>query len=363
MGRLWAIIIKEFLATVRDPRARITLILPPILQLVIFGLATTLEVKNYDVGILDRSGGAASVDFLQRLAGAPDVGRVIRLRSPADLRDAIDRQRVIAAIVIDQRFDRAVAADRPATLGVVLDGRRSNAAQIVAAYLGQIAASVGSDNRATRRPPSIVRNWFNPNLDYLWFTMPSLTAIIGAVAGLSITAQSVARERELGTFEQLMVSPLRVSEILIGKMVPPMLVGLFNATLFLVASTTIFGVPYTGSVLLFYGAVIIYLLALIGIGMLVSTLSMTQQQAFLGVFLVTVPAILLSGYASPVDNMPEWLQVISLANPVRHFLVIVEGLFLKDLPAIDVWASTWPMILIAVVTLGASSWLFRARKE
>jgi len=363
-GRLWAIVIKELLATVRDPRARITLVLPPILQLVIFGLATTLEVKNYDVGVLDNAGGAGSAEFIQRLGGAPNVGRVIRLRSHADLRDAIDRQRVIAAAVIEPEFDRDVAAHRPATIGVVLDGRRSNAAQLVASYLGRIAAGIGLPDAAT--PPAsgtIVRNWFNPNLDYLWFTMPSLIVIICAVAGLSVTAQAVARERELGTFEQLLVSPLRVHEILIGKMVPPMLIGLFNATLYLIVSTTIFGVPFTGSVLIFYVALILYLLALIGVGMLVSTLSSTQQQAFLGVFLVTVPAILLSGYASPVDNMPEWLQVLALANPCRHFLVIVEGLFLKNMPAADVWANSWPLLIIAIVTIAASSWLFRARKE
>jgi ABC-2 type transport system permease protein len=362
MGRLAAIILKELWSTLRDPRARITLILPPVLQLLIFGLATTLEVKNFNVGVLDQSGGRASYEFVQRLAGSPNVGRVIRLQSFDDLRRKVETQKVLAAVVIDERFDRAAAAGRPATLNVILDGRRSNAAQIVAGYIGVIAQGVGREAPAPP-PGSIVRNLYNPNLEYLWFTMPSLIVIICAVSGLSVTAQAVARERELGTYEQLLVSPLRTHEILIGKMIPPLLAGLFNGTLYIVVSTLVFGVPFTGSLGLFYLTLVIYLLSLIGVGMLVSTLSNTQQQAFLGVFLVTIPAITLSGYAAPVDNMPPWLQTLTLANPCRHYLVIVEALFLKAAPAGVIWASTWPMMLIAAVTLSAAAWLFRARKE
>ncbi len=367
MQRIRAMIIKELLATVRDPRARLTLILPPLLQLVVFALATTLEVKNFDVGVLDTSGGAASVAFEERLSGSRNVGRVVRLHSADELRAAIDLQTVLAAVVIDQRFDRDVAAARPARIGVVLDGRRSNAAQIVAGYLGAIAASVGAELRPDTAPQagpaSVLRNWFNPNLEYVWFTLPSLIVIICSVSALSVTAQSVARERELGTFEQLLVSPLRTHEILIGKMVPPMLSGLFNGTLYLVAAATVYGVPFTGSLLLFYTSLVVYLLSLIGVGMLVSTLSRTQQQAFLGAFLVTVPATLLSGYAGPVDNMPAWLQTISLADPCRHYLVIVLGLFLKAMPAREVWLNTYPMVIIAAVTLSAAFWLFKAKKE
>jgi ABC-2 type transport system permease protein len=187
--------------------------------------------------------------------------------------------------------------------------------------------------------------------------------VISMVSGLAVTAQSVARERELGTFDQLMVSPLRVHEILIGKMVPPLLAGLMNATLYLVLIPTAFGVPLTGSVALFYLAVICYLLALIGVGMLVSAVSQTQQQAFLGGFLVMVPAILLSGYASPIDNMPGWLQVVAQANPAKHFLIVSEGVFLKAMPAIEILANTWPLAVIAIATLTVSSLFFHSRME
>lgn len=364
MRRLRAMMVKELWAVLRDPRARIVLIMPPLLQLFIFAYASTLEVKHVTVGVMNRSAGVHSRELVARVAGSPNVRRVIPLRSPAELRDAIDRQRVLAALVLDEDFDRAIDAGRPATLGIVLDGRRSNAAQILSGYIGTIAAGVGAD-LAPRAAPgtSIVTNWFNPALDFLWFTLPSLVAIIVSVGGLSVASQSVSRERELGTFDQLMVSPLRIHEILIGKMTPPFLVGFVNGLIYWVAAQLVFGVPFLGSFALFVLALAIYLLALIGVGMLVSAASATQQQAFLGVFLVITPLILLSGFASPIDNMPDWMQLITYANPARYFLVIVQGLFLKAMPLAPVLSQLWPMALIACVTLSASAWLFRARME
>ena len=206
-------------------------------------------------------------------------------------------------------------------------------------------------------------HWFNPNLDYLWFIMPALLVQIGAISALSVTAQSVARERELGSFDQLMVSPLRTWEILVGKMTPPFLVGLFNATVYMIVIPLFYGLHMQGSILLFYAALPLFLLAVIGIGMAISAVTQTQQQAFLGMFLVTVPTILLSGFTSPVENMPGWLQVIAEADPLKHFLVITEGLFLKGMTGDDVLANAWPIAVIAVVTMGVAVWQFRARVE
>lgn len=365
MRRLHAMIVKEMWALLRDPKSRIVLVVPPLLQLFIFTFATTLDVRNVDIGVVNRSGGVHSTELVSRIAGSPRFRNIVPLASSDALAEAIDHQEVIAALVIDQDFDRAIAAGRPATLGVVLDGRRSNAAQIVSGYLGQIAGGVGADLQphAAARGATVVTNWFNPSLDYVWFTLPSLIAIIVSVSGLAVTSQSVARERELGTFDQLMVSPLRVHEILIGKMVPPFLVGTLNATIYLIVAPLVFGVPFLGSLLLFYLSLSIYQLALIGVGMLVSAASQTQQQAFLGSFLATTPLILLSGYASPIDNMPGWMQVITYANPARYFLNIVQGVFLKAMPAEAVLHQLWPLAIIACVTLAASAWLFRARME
>lgn len=367
MRRLFAMIVKEMWAVLRDPQARLVLFVPPLMQLFIFTYATTLDVKNVDIGILDRSSGAHSVELVQRLAGSPNFRRIERLQTPKQLKSAIDNQKVIAALVIDEDFDRQLARGESATIGLVLDGRRSNAAQIVAGYVTNIAGGIGAELAPAQVRGavggSVVTNWYNPSLDYIWFTLPSLVAIITSVAGLAITSQSVARERELGTFDQLMVSPLRIHEILIGKMVPPFIIGMINGSVYLVVAPLVFGVPFTGSLLLFWLSLGMYLLALIGLGMLVSAASQTQQQAFLGVFLVTTPLILLSGYASPIDNMPDWLQTITYLDPARYFLVIVQGLFLKAMPASAVFHQLWPLALIACVTLSASAWLFRARME
>jgi ABC-2 type transport system permease protein len=366
MERLRAITIKEIWALLRDPRSRLVLFVPPLLQLFLFTFAATLDVKNVDVGVLDMSAGVHSAEFVSRLEGSPNFRRIERFRTPDALRAAVERQEVIAGLVFEADFDRRVETGRPATIGAILDGRRSNAAQIVASYLQQVATQVGADlNASPREPPEtvVVTNWFNPNLDFIWFNLPGLLVIIVSVSGMAITAQSVARERELGTFDQLLVSPLRAHEILIGKMVPAMLIGLANGTLYLIVGSLVFGVPFTGSLTLFYLSLTVYLFALIGLGMFVSSISQTQQQAFLGSFLAFVPLTMLSGFASPIENMPGWLQVANHMNPAQYFMIIVHGLFLKAMPASAVLSQLWPIAIIACVTLSVSAWLFRARME
>ncbi|MAF30428.1 MAG: hypothetical protein CL820_16080 [Croceicoccus sp.] len=365
-GALKAMIVKEFWELLRDPKARITLVLPPLIQLLIFSFAVTLQVENVAIGVLDRSSGTASTELIQRIAGAETFDEVRRLGSAEELRRAIDRQEVLAALVIEQDFDSRIARDETATVGVVLDGRRSNAAQIVGGYLTRIAADTGLELRPASTPPpqnAIAINWFNPNLEYIWFNMPSLLVVIVSVSCLSVTAQTVAREREMGTFDQLMVSPLTVPQILIGKMVPPFFVGLFNGSVYLVVAPLVFGVPFTGSIPWFYVGLTIYLVSLVGLGMFVSALSTTQQQAFLGSFVATIPVILLSGFASPLENMPDWLRAITYINPARYFMEISIGQFLKAMPAADMLPLLWPLVVIGFVTIAVSGWLFRARME
>ena len=337
--------------------------MPPLVQLLIFTFATTLDVRNVDIGVLDRSDGTHSAELVQRIAGSPNFRKIVYLKSEAELSHAIDRQQVLAALAIDEGFDRQLDRGHPARLGVVLDGRRSNAAQIVDSYVAQIVAGMNVEAVPQMRGGVQVTNWFNPSLEFIWFTLPSLIVIITSIAGIAITSQAVSREREMGTFDQLLVSPLRVHEILIGKVVPPFLVGAFHGTLYLVIAQLVFGVPYTGSLLLFFPALATYLLALIGIGLFVSSASMTQQQSFLGSYVVAIPIMTLSGYASPIENMPHWLQLVTYLNPARYFLIIVQGLFLKAMPASAVLGQLWPLMIIAMVTLFAAGRLFRARME
>lgn len=366
--RLKALIIKELLAVLRDPKGRAILIGPPIIQLLVFSYAATLEVRNVDVVVLNRDGGEWGHELVQRIDGAPTFRKIYYAQSPAALHEAIDHQQVIAAIHVGPTFSRDIEAGSPADVQIILDGRRSNASQIVGGYLNQIVASLAAETPAGRRAASagvsvVARNWFNPNLIYQWFMVPNLVASIALLIGLVVTALSIARERELGTFDQLMVSPLRTHEILIGKLTAPMLIGIFHITIYILAAVFVFGVPLRGSLALLYGSAIFYLASVVGLGLFISALSMTQQQAILGAFLFLVPAMLLSGFATPIENMPDWLQHVTIVNPLRYFLVIVKGVFLKDIPLSEVAHNTLPLAIIAVFTLSAAAWLFRRRLE
>jgi len=366
--RLFALVIKELLVVLRDPRSRTLLIGPPLGQLVLFAFAATLEIKNADIIVLDRDQGSSGAELVRRIEGSPTFRSVAAAHDPAEVQDALDRQRVIAAVEIGPSFSRDLAAERPASVQVLLDGRRSNTAQIVDSYLGEIVGSfIADDNQRARRigtaPRVVARNWFNPNLTFQWFTVPGLIAIIALLIALIVTSLSVARERELGTFDQLMVAPLRTHEILLGKMLPPLMIGLVLVTVYIVATIVIFGVPLRGSLVLLYGGTMFFLAAVIGVGLFISSLATTQQQAILGAFLFMAPAVLLSGFATPIENMPKWLQHVTLVNPLRYYLVIVRGVFLKGMDFADVARSTAPLAVIAIATLSVAAWLFRRRME
>jgi len=366
--RLQSLIVKELLVVLRDPRSRIILMVPPLIQIVIFTFAATLEVKNVDLLVLNRDEGKSGLELVGRLEGSTTFRSVKPVHSPSELRRAIDEQGALAGVEIAPTFSRDLVAGRPASVQVVLDGRRSNAAQIVDGYIGRIVSDLTADeNEQHHRLPSVPRvvprNWFNPNLEYQWFTLPGLIAIIAQLIGLMVTALSVARERELGTFDQLMAAPLRTGEILAGKMLPPLIVGVVHITLYVIASVAIFHVPLRGSLVLLYGSALFFLAATVGIGLFISSLCATQQQAILGAFLFVAPATLLSGYATPIENMPGWLQTATLANPLRHFLIVTRGVFLRGMPLGEVATNTVPLFFIAVVTLSAAAWLFRKRME
>jgi len=366
--RIRALIVKEFLALWRDPKSRMILIVPPLVELLIFSFAATQEVKDVRIAILNQDWGTAARDLVAQFSGSPNFSAITFLDDESQIGRAINSQEALMVLHIQADFSRELAAGRQAQLQLLLDGRRSNAAQIVEGYASTIVARFNEGLRADRRgrPPSTVvvgRLWFNPNQTITWNTVPSLVAILTTVTGLLVTALSVARERELGTFEQLLVSPLGPLEIIIGKTVPAMLLGMAQASAMIAAGVLLFRVPLLGSLVLLYGSMVVYLFAIIGVGLFVSSLAKTQQQAILGAFVFMVPSMTLSGFASPVENMPDWLQYVTLANPVRYFIVIVKGIFLKDAPAAVVAQNVWPMAIIGFVTLSSAAWLFRHRME
>jgi ABC-2 type transport system permease protein len=368
LTRIRFLIAKEFFAVWRDPKSRTILIIPPLIQMLIFSFAATQEVKNVPIGILNKDNGHFGRDLAARVAGSPNFSRVIYLDSEEAAAAAIDSQRTLMVVHIDVEFSRQIAANRPASVQLLLDGRRANAAGLVASYASEIVARYHGELATARNDPAQVssvvpRVWFNPNLESTWSTVPALVAILSTLMGLMITGLSVARERELGTFDQLLVSPLSPTEILIGKSVPALLIGLVEATGMVLVGVTAIGVPFRGSVPLLYLSMVVYLLALIGVGLFISSLARTQQQAILYTFMFMVPAMLLSGFASPIGNMPDWLQTLTLANPIRHYMVIMKGLFLKDMPAAEVFRNLLPLVIIASVTLTTASWSFRRRME
>lgn len=364
LSRLWAMAVKELLVVLLDRQGRIMLLIAPVLQLTLFGFASTLEVKAIDLGYVNRDAGIVAERVLATLGGSPNVRRLVRYDDSAALLRAIERREVLAGMVLPQDLSRRVAAGGTGDIGLLLDGRRTNSAQIVAGYVTDMVQHTGHDLRPQSRllgPQVLASHWFNPNLEYLWFTMPGLIALIVTMMVFTVSLLSVSREREMGSFDELMVLPLTPAEVLIGKTLPGFLVGLFNAGLYALLIPTVYGVPLAGSVSLLLLASTAYALAVTGIGLSISCVSHSQQQSFLIGFLVMVPLILLSGYASPVDNMPAWLQVLAQANPVMHMLVICEGIFLKDMAASSVLAHTWPMLVAGAATLLLAARLFRLR--
>ncbi len=368
LRRLYYLTVKELITIWSDKKSRFVLIGPLLIQLIVFSYAVTLEVKNVSIGILDKDGGGAAHELVQRFRGSKTFTNIYYLRGVQQIRPLMDAQEVQMVIQIPENFSRLVEAGKTAQLQFILDGRKSNSAQIVQVYASQIVDQFSSDwaakvGEAALPAKLVIRNRYNPNLDYQWFTVPSLCAILPMLISLLLTSLTVARERELGTFDQLLVSPLQPIEILVGKTIPAVIFGLFEGTLIVVASVLLFRIPLTGSLVLLYVSMTVFLLAVSGIGLFISSLSMTQQQAILGSFVFMVPANLLSGFATPVENIPNWLQPVSLAMPLRYFLVITRGIFMKDFSASAVWHETWPMALIAVFTLAAAGWLFRRRLE
>jgi ABC-2 type transport system permease protein len=364
--RIGYLVVKELLAVWRDPKSRFLLLGPPIIELFIFANAATQEVKNVRIAVFNQDLGIHARDLMARFEGSPNFREVRHLQSERDIGPTIDSRAALMVVQIGEDFSRRIMARQPASIQLLLDGRRANSSQILASYAVQIVNEYNSELtefQSAPPPASTVatRIWFNPNLDAQWSTVPSLVVVLTALGGLMVTALSVARERELGTFEQLLVSPLSPGEIIVGKTVPAFIIGIAEGSVMVMAAIFVFHVPLCGSLILLYSGMSAFLLAVIGVGLFVSSLAKTQQQAILGAFSCMVPMTLLSGFASPIENMPEWLQYLTLANPYRYFVVIVKGVFLKAMPAKDVLGNLGPLVIIASTTLFFSTQHFRRR--
>ena len=342
--RLWTLIRKELQSLLREPQTRAILILPVLIQVILFPFAATLEVTNATIAIYDEDNGEHSVELTQRFARASAFTHVLLLKSPQEIRPTIDTQKALLLVRFPADFSRKLDTFQTAPLQLILDGRNSNSAQIAANYLQQIVKNYQQELLEGKPKPNnselVVRNWYNPNLDYKWFVVPSLIAMITTIG---------------------VVSPLTTWQIFIGKAVPALIVATFQATIVLAIGIWAYQIPFAGSLALFYFTMVIYGLSLVGFGLLISSLCSTQQQAFIGVFVFMMPAILLSGYVSPVENMPVWLQNLTWINPIRHFTDITKQIYLKDASLDIVWNSLWPLLVITATTGSAAYAMFRRK--
>ena len=365
--RLSALIVKELLAAFRDPRGRMALIVPPLIQLFLFAYAATLEVSNVPIGVVNQDWGAQSAQLISRLEHASAFSEVRHYASEKEARAAIDRQDVMVVVEIGQDFSRKLVSGETPSVLVLLDGRRSNGAQIVNSYVNNIVAQYAAEFGAGRGPPPdsaiVDRSWYNPNREYRNAMVPILIATLPMMTVMMIVGMSVAREQELGTFEQLLVSPLQPIEIVAGKSVPGLIVGLAQCGVISLIVIYGFGIPLLGSALVLSAALTVFLLSIIGVALFVSSLATNQQQAMMGTMVVVMPAMLLSGFSSPVQNMPDWLQPLALANPLTHILVVLRGLFLRDMPAALAAQHIWPMAAMAIVTIVIAAWMFRRKVQ
>jgi ABC-2 type transport system permease protein len=362
--RLFSLMIKEILTFFRDKKTRFVLIGPPILQLFVFSFAATLEVKNISIAVLNKDSGKHGNKIIERIEASPSFKKILFVNSVEELSPYIDQQKVIAGLYIPQDFSRNIESLNEANIQIILDGRRSNTSQIVNMYLTSVinsyALSIKPSSLINSNSVNIItRNWFNPNLSNMHSTVPSMVAILSMLIALMITSLSVARERELGTFDQILVSPLLPHEILLGKAIPAFLLAVIEGILISFIGIYIFNIDFVGSFLLLIFALSIFILSVVGIGLFISSLCSTQQQSVLGTFIFMVPTMTLSGFATPVENMPIWLQPITWINPLKYALIVIKGLFLKNMPFTEVLYHTWPLLILAFFTLIIASWSFR----
>lgn len=368
LRRIAALVIKELLAVWRDKKSRTVLIVPLFVQLFLFAWAATLDVKNVTIGILNRDNGERAFELVQRFHGSPIFTHIVYLKGVEEIAPFIDNQKGIMVLHFDEQFSRNIDAGKRADLQLILDGRKSNTTQILLGYSSTIVNQYNKDFAQAvpvkmEKTELFPRVWFNPNLLYYWYNVPCLCGILSMLTSLMVTALSIARERELGTFDQLLVSPMMPVEILVGKAIPAIFIGMAEGTFIIIAAVFVFDIPFTGSLFYLYLSMFVFVSAITGIGLFISSLCVTQQQAILGTFLFMSPSVLLSGFATPIENMPDWLQTATIINPLRYFLLIAKGTFLKAIPPSVVFANLWQMVIIATITLISAALLFRRRLE
>lgn len=367
-GRLYQLLRKELLQLLRDPRSRRLLILTPIIQLLIFGYAVNTDVRHARTFLLDADQTAESRALVTALTSSGYFDLTMRGARPAELTRALDAGDVLIGVHIPRGFAADVARGLPTTVQLIVDGASANTANVALGYATQIVGRYGLNRgveiAARAGVPAArggvlfdARVWYNPNLESRSYNVPAVMGNIVMLMALLLTSLAVVRERELGTLEQLMVSPLRPMELMLGKTIPAALVAMFDVVVVTAVSLLWFRIPFEGSYLVLTVASLLYVLTGLGIGLLISTISKTQQEAFMSMFMFFLPALMLGGLLFPVDNMPGWVQALSYLDPIRHFLIVVRGIFLRGAG----FSIVWPQLLW-LAGLGVSVLWFATRQ-
>lgn len=378
-NRIFAIIRKEFFQTLRDPRTRALLIGPPLLQLILFGYAVNLDVENARLAWMDMDRTPESRELLSEFRGSRYFRVTALPATDRDVQDLMDRGEVQAVLRILPGYSRDIKRGNGASVQILVDGTNSNTASIVASYATQIVTTHAGRMLSERQNSALVgltaktggpaasvipvltaqsRVWFNPGLVSRVYFVPGVIVNIIALVTIMLTSMSIVREKEIGTMEQLMVTPVKPLELIIGKLLPFAVVGVFQVALVIFAARMIFHVPIRGSIPLIFGCGLLFLLSTLGVGLFISTISHTQQQAMMASFFFFMPAMLLSGFAFPIRNMPPAVQYLTFLNPLRYFMQIVRDLFLKGVGIASIWQEVLALLLFGLAILSLSALRF-----
>ena len=370
MERIKHMLIKEFIQIFRDPRMKGIIFLMPIVQLLVFGYAVTTDVRDVTTAVYDLDNSSASRELVARFVESGYFDVVAYATGPDDVRQLIDRGDVRVVLQMNSGFEADLRAGRTAELQLIVDGTDSNTAGIVLDYSAKITGEYSQAILASRlgrlggstAPEAVrleTRAWFNENLESRNFYVPGVIALIVMLITLMLTSMAVVREKEIGTMEQIMVTPITATEFILGKTIPFALIGLVDVLLITVLGVFWFGVPIRGSLLMLFFATLLYLMNTLGVGLLISTASETQQQAMMSAFFFYFPAVLLSGFMFPIANMPQVIQWLTYLNPLRYFLVIVRGIFLKGVGPAILWPQMAALALMGLTLLWSASRRFK----
>lgn len=366
LHRILILIRKELIAILKDPRSRLVLVLPVIMQSLLFGYAATFDLEEVPYALLDTDHSNASNEFVRLLDGSGVFQRVEDLRNASQIGKAIGTKRVLMVIHLPAGFERDIESGHGGVVQVIADGRNSNTGNVSASYVAAAVDRFNQEWNEARGGPTAAlkietRAWYNPNRETRWAMIPALIGALSMLQVLMLAALSVAREREQGTFDQLLVTPLRPTEILVGKAVPPILIGILQSSIILVLARFWFGIPFQGSLLTLYFGLVLFTTAAVGIGLTLSAFSATMQQAMLYTFVLLMPMMLLSGLTSSISNMPRAMQILTYANPLRYAIELVRRVYLEGAGFSYLYNDMWPLVVIAMVTLPTAVWLFRHR--